>query len=57
VDDAATAELMKIFYRKVLRERKPAAAALREAQVELWQTKRWREPYYWAAFQLQGEWR
>jgi CHAT domain-containing protein len=55
VDDAATAELMKHFYEKMLRERKPPATALREAQIALWQQKRWRAPYYWAAFVLQGE--
>jgi CHAT domain-containing protein len=59
VDDVATSELMGIFYRKVLRVQKPLppAAALREAQIEMWKNKRWSEPYYWAAFQLQGEWR
>jgi CHAT domain-containing protein len=57
VDDEATAELMKRFYRHMLQEKMPAAAALREAQIEMWQQKRWRSPYYWAAFTLQGEWR
>ena len=57
VDDVSTAELMKIFYRKMLRERKSAAAGLREAQIEMWKSKRWHQPYYWAAFQLQGEWK
>jgi tetratricopeptide (TPR) repeat protein len=33
------------------------AAALRAAQVEMWQQPRWQGPYYWAAFVLQGEWR
>lgn len=57
VDDVATAELMKIFYWKMLRERMPVATALREAQLQMWRTKRWSQPYYWAAFQLQGEWK
>ena len=57
VDDVSTAELMKIFYRKMLRERKSPSAALREAQLEMWRSKRWRLPYYWAAFQLQGDWK
>lgn len=57
VDDAATAELMTRFYRGILREGKTPAAALRAAQVEIWQQQSWRAPYYWAAFILQGEWK
>jgi CHAT domain-containing protein/Tfp pilus assembly protein PilF len=56
VDDAATAELMGAFYRGMLKERLRPAAALRKAQQQLMQQKRWREPYYWAAFILQGDW-
>ena len=56
VDDEATAELMAQFYRRMLREGQPAAAALREAQIAVWKTRRWAPPYYWAAFVLQGEW-
>ena len=57
VDDEATAELMKQFYRGVLKDGLPPAAALRQAQVIMWQQKPWRSPYYWAAFVLQGEYR
>jgi CHAT domain-containing protein len=57
VDDAATAELMKRMYEKILRDGMRPAAALRAAQVEMWQQKRWQWPYYWAAFVLQGEWK
>ncbi|MFN7948530.1 MAG: tetratricopeptide repeat protein [Blastocatellia bacterium] len=57
VDDLATAELMKRFYRGMLKENLRPAAALRAAQLELSQQKRWAAPYYWAAFTLQGEWR
>jgi CHAT domain-containing protein len=58
VDDRATAELMQRFYRGMLHgDRLPAAAALRAAQVAMWKTKGWENPYYWAAFTLQGEWR
>jgi CHAT domain-containing protein/Tfp pilus assembly protein PilF len=57
VDDAATAELMKRFYNKVLKSKMRPAAALREAQIEMWQQKRWHAPYNWAAFTLQGDWR
>jgi CHAT domain-containing protein len=57
VDDRATAELMKRFYKAVLTKKIPPAAALREAQVDLLSDKGWRSPYYWAAFTLQGEWK
>jgi CHAT domain-containing protein len=57
VPDKATAELMKRFYQGMLGEGLRPAAALRAAQVALWNEKRWREPYYWAAFVLQGEWK
>jgi CHAT domain-containing protein/tetratricopeptide (TPR) repeat protein len=57
VDDAATAELMKHFYQKMLKEGLSPAAALREAQVSLAGQKRWSSPYYWAAFGLQGDWK
>jgi len=57
VDDEATAELMTIFYRNLLREKMSAPKALRAAQVELQSQARWRSPYYWGAFVLQGDWR
>jgi len=56
VDDAATAEFMKMFYRKMLKDGMRPAAALRAAQAEMSAQKRWQSPYYWAAFVLQGEW-
>jgi CHAT domain-containing protein/tetratricopeptide (TPR) repeat protein len=57
VDDVATAELMGRFYKAMEKEKLPAAAALRRAQLEMWQQSRWNHPYYWAAFQIQGEWK
>jgi CHAT domain-containing protein/tetratricopeptide (TPR) repeat protein len=57
VDDAATAELMKRFYAAMLKNNLRPAAALRRAKLEMWQQKRWRAPFYWAAFELQGEWK
>ena len=57
VDDVATAELMSLFYQGVLKKNLPPATALRAAQVQMWKQKRWQEdPYFWGAFQLQGEW-
>ncbi|MBO0722477.1 MAG: CHAT domain-containing protein [Blastocatellia bacterium] len=57
VQDLATTELMKRFYGAMLGERgmRPAAA-LREAQVEMWKQTRWRSPYYWGGFMLYGDW-
>jgi CHAT domain-containing protein len=57
VDDEATAELMGHFYRNLLRNNLPPAAALREAQIAMLKQKQWRAPYFWAAFVLQGEYR
>jgi CHAT domain-containing protein len=57
VEDRATAELMRRFYRGVLGEGQRPAAALRAAQVSMLGEERWRAPYHWAAFVLQGEWR
>lgn len=57
VDDAATAELMKRFYSSMLKDNLRPAAALRRAKLEMWKQKRWQAPFYWGAFELQGEWR
>lgn len=58
VDDRATFELMKLFYQGMLGEKKlRPAAALREAQIAMWKTKRFSAPFYWSAFTIQGEWR
>ena len=57
VDDLATKELMKRFYRAMLVEKHAPATALRTAQLEMMQNKRWQSPFYWAAFTLQGEWK
>jgi CHAT domain-containing protein/Tfp pilus assembly protein PilF len=57
IDDRATAELMKKFYVRMLRDKMSPANALRAAQIEMLKTVRWQNPYYWAAFTLQGEWK
>jgi CHAT domain-containing protein/Tfp pilus assembly protein PilF len=57
VDDLATAELMKLFYQRMLKDGLPAGAALRAAQLELSRQKRWASPYFWASFVLHGEWK
>ncbi len=57
VPDRATAELMTLFYRAILRDHLSPAAALRHAQLTLQRTPRWSSPYFWAGFTLQGDWR
>jgi CHAT domain-containing protein/tetratricopeptide (TPR) repeat protein len=57
VDDRATSELMKLFYQEMLGAgHRTPAAALHAAQVTMWKSKIWNDPYYWAAFSLQGDW-
>lgn len=57
VDDAATAELMKRFYRGIFSERRSPGSALMIAQNELKKIPRYSHPKYWAGFTLTGEWR
>ena len=57
VEDAATAELMKLFYRAMLKENQTPSAALRTAQNELRKIPRFRNPNNWAGFTLTGEWK
>jgi CHAT domain-containing protein len=57
VSDVATAELMRRFYTAMERGHLGPAAALRAAQLQIMHTERWSDPYYWAGFQLYGEWK
>ncbi len=57
VPDRATSELMTRFYAALLRDGLTPAAALRRAQLELRAERRFADPYFWAAFVLQGDWR
>lgn len=54
IDDEATAEFMKTFYRELLGKRASPTAALKTAQREVARSPRWSSPYYWGAFILQG---
>lgn len=57
VEEEPTAELMKTFYEGVLgKQQLRPAAALRQAQIEMWRRPNRRAPYYWSAFVMQGEW-
>lgn len=57
VEDQAAAELMQRFYGALWRAGMPPAAALRSAKLSLRRERRWRDPYFWAAFVLAGDWR
>jgi CHAT domain-containing protein len=57
VDDQATAELMKEFYGQIFEHNLSPAAALRQAQIAQRRKKSRQAPYYWAGFQLQGDWK
>ncbi len=57
VNDAATSQLMAKFYQKMLQGKQNPTTALREAQLEMWNSQQWQSPYYWAAFTVQGDWR
>ena len=55
VNDRATSELMTRFYQKILKQKMSPSAALRAAQLELYRSKKYASPFYWAAFTLHGE--
>ncbi len=55
VDDRATAALMGYFYKAMLQDGLPPAAALRSAKETMRHQSSWRAPYFWAGFVLQGE--
>lgn len=57
VDDAATAEFMKRFYRAMIKDGLPSAVALKRAQSEMKAIPRFKAPFYWAGFTLQGDWK
>jgi len=57
VDDEGTSVLMQKFYQKMVQQKLAPAAALRATQIEMMQEEKWKSPYYWAAFTLQGEWK
>jgi CHAT domain-containing protein/Tfp pilus assembly protein PilF len=57
VDDLGTSELMKRFYQHMAKEGRSPSLALRQSQIEMLRGRRWRSPYHWAGFVLQGEWK
>jgi tetratricopeptide (TPR) repeat protein len=57
VEDRATAEFMKRFYRFLLKDSMRPAAALAATRSSMRAEPAWSAPYYWAGFQLIGDWR
>jgi CHAT domain-containing protein len=55
VDDEVTAELMKYFYSYMLRDGLTPPAALRAAQNRIRSQPKWKAPYFWAGFTIQGD--
>jgi CHAT domain-containing protein len=56
VNDHATADLMTDVYRGLLKSGLTPTAALAQAQRKLAQSEKWRAPYFWSTFVLQGDW-
>ncbi len=55
VDDEATRELMKNFYREMAKGDVPTAEALRRAQIKLRENPQYQSPFYRAALTAQGD--
>ncbi|WP_353571258.1 CHAT domain-containing protein [Candidatus Albibeggiatoa sp. nov. BB20] len=56
IDDAATAELIPIFYQKLAKRTISKAQALQQAQWKLMQLTTYHHPRYWSGFILIGNW-
>jgi len=56
VSDSATAEFMKHYYKLMLADNADVtpSMALREAQQSMSRRPRWRDPFYWSGFVIQG---
>ena len=54
IRDNATTWFMTKFYEALLERHQTPEAALREAQSAMIKDARWNQPYYWAAFTVQG---
>lgn len=56
ISDKATSQLVSEFYQQLQRGAVTKAGALQQAQLSLINSKRYRNPYYWAPFLLIGNW-
>jgi CHAT domain-containing protein/Tfp pilus assembly protein PilF len=57
VDDRATGELMESFYENWQKKGMSKPEALRQAQQLLRQKPEYSDPFYWAGFEMIGDWR
>ncbi len=57
VDDYATLELMKNFYASMADENLTPSQALRSAKIKMMRDPRFKSPFYWAAFTIQGDYK
>lgn len=57
VSDQGTAELMRRFYKGLFKEGLAPSAALRCAQISMLSDRTLSDPYYWASFIFQGDWK
>ncbi|HEY6986137.1 MAG TPA: CHAT domain-containing protein [Rhodanobacteraceae bacterium] len=57
VDDRASVAFMRAFYRALLQQGRRPQDALVDAEHEMQREARWRAPYYWSGYVLQGDWR
>ena len=55
VDDYAAQELMKNFYQELSSGTVTTSEALRRAQIKMQHNPRYKSPFYWAAFKLEGD--
>ncbi|MFY9822533.1 MAG: CHAT domain-containing tetratricopeptide repeat protein [Thermoanaerobaculia bacterium] len=55
VNDQAAPDLIERLFKGIVEEKLPPTEALRQAQ--LWMYKQGRPPYFWAGFELHGEYR
>lgn len=57
VEDGATLELMKNFYAFMANENITPSKALQKAKIKMRRDERYKSPFYWAAFTVQGNFR
>ena len=55
VDDEATRDLMVAYYKRLMAG-EGRGEALRQVQLEMVKSEKYRHPYYWAGFIASGEW-
>jgi CHAT domain-containing protein len=57
VDDRASVAFMRAFYAALLEKNRRPQEALTDAARALRENPRWRAPYYWSGYVLEGDWR